>query len=133
MSCGLQAASGVGQDIRAVGSDIRAGQVVLQAGALLGAAEIGILATVGAATVKVRHLNHSSKNENTIRMAALSFLEMDALTLKLMIGQQSESLCAKVTKNQLAHILAARLASNQLCLWLSAILMSKTTLQSHAL
>ena len=48
-----KAAVGAGQDIRAVGSDIKAGQAVLQAGALLGAAEIGILATVGAATVRV--------------------------------------------------------------------------------
>lgn len=52
----MQAASGPGQDVRAVGSDIRAGQAVLQAGDLLGAAEIGILATVGAATVKARSL-----------------------------------------------------------------------------
>ena len=49
----LQGASKPGEDVRAVGSDITAGQVVLQAGDLLGAAEIGILATVGAARVKV--------------------------------------------------------------------------------
>ena len=42
-----------GQWIRAVGSDIAAGAVVLPAGERLGAAEIGILATVGAATVQV--------------------------------------------------------------------------------
>ena len=42
-----------GQWIRAVGSDIAAGAVVLAAGERLGAAEIGILATVGAATVQV--------------------------------------------------------------------------------
>ena len=36
-----------------MGSDIKAGQPVLQAGDLLGAAEIGVLATVGVATVKV--------------------------------------------------------------------------------
>jgi len=49
----VQAASKAGEDIRAVGSDIQVGQTVLQAGDLLGAAEIGILATVGAATLKV--------------------------------------------------------------------------------
>lgn len=42
-----------GQWIRAVGSDIAGGAVVLAAGERLGAAEIGILATVGAATVQV--------------------------------------------------------------------------------
>lgn len=37
----------VGEDIRPVGSDVAAGQVVLQAGERLAAAEIGLLATVG--------------------------------------------------------------------------------------
>ncbi len=36
-----------GDGIRPIGQDIRAGEVVLQAGALLGAAEIGLLATIG--------------------------------------------------------------------------------------
>ncbi|XP_071163721.1 gephyrin-like isoform X4 [Mytilus edulis] len=36
-----------GQDIRAVGSDIKAGQVVLSKGQCLGPSELGILATVG--------------------------------------------------------------------------------------
>lgn len=49
----VQAASKAGEDIRAVGSDIQVGQTVLQAGDMLGPAEIGILATVGAATLKV--------------------------------------------------------------------------------
>ena len=49
----LQGASKAGEDIRQPGSDIKAGQAVLQAGDLLGAAEIGLLATVGAAQVKV--------------------------------------------------------------------------------
>ncbi|CAI5530168.1 unnamed protein product [Closterium sp. Naga37s-1] len=43
----------VGQDIRPVGSDLAAGTVVLQAGERLGPAEIGLLATVGAAHVNV--------------------------------------------------------------------------------
>ena len=42
-----------GQDIRAVGSDIRAGETVLAAGERIGPAEIGLLATVGAANVQV--------------------------------------------------------------------------------
>lgn len=42
-----------GDDIRPVGSDIERGQEVLPAGARLGAAEIGLLATVGIATVSV--------------------------------------------------------------------------------
>lgn len=42
-----------GEDIRPVGSDVAAGQVVLQAGERLGVAEIGLLATVGAAQVPV--------------------------------------------------------------------------------
>lgn len=50
----VQGASQVGEDIRQPGSDIQAGHTVLAAGALLGAAEIGILATVGAVQVKVR-------------------------------------------------------------------------------
>ena len=42
-----------GQDIRAVGSDIRAGDTVLAAGERIGPAEIGLLATVGATSVQV--------------------------------------------------------------------------------
>lgn len=43
----------VGEDVREVGSDVAAGEVVLQAGDMVGAAEIGILATVGATEVEV--------------------------------------------------------------------------------
>ncbi|MBX3011731.1 MAG: hypothetical protein KF832_09485 [Caldilineaceae bacterium] len=43
-----------GADIRVVGSDIGQGEMVLTAGVQLGAAEIGLLATVGAAEVPVR-------------------------------------------------------------------------------
>ncbi len=42
-----------GDDVRPVGFDVAAGQEVLAAGTRLGAAEIGLLATVGAATVRV--------------------------------------------------------------------------------
>ncbi len=42
-----------GADIRPIGSDIQQGETVLDAGAHLGAAEIGLLATVGAAQVPV--------------------------------------------------------------------------------
>lgn len=49
----LQAAKGPGDDVRAVGSDIRAGEVVLPEGTVIGAAEVGLLATVGAANLKV--------------------------------------------------------------------------------
>lgn len=42
-----------GAFIRPIGSDIAAGQVVLAAGARLGAAEVGLLATVGATSVPV--------------------------------------------------------------------------------
>ncbi|XP_049399476.1 molybdopterin biosynthesis protein CNX1 isoform X1 [Solanum stenotomum] len=42
-----------GVDIRAVGSDIAQGTIVLKSGERLGAAEIGLLATVGVVTVKV--------------------------------------------------------------------------------
>ena len=40
-----------GDDVRPIGVDIAAGDVVLQAGAMLGAAEIGLLATVGVVAV----------------------------------------------------------------------------------
>lgn len=43
----------VGEDIRTVGSDVAAGQRVLEAGERLGAAEIGLLATVGVSEVPV--------------------------------------------------------------------------------
>jgi gephyrin len=43
----------VGQDIRPIGSDVAIGQLVLSKGTLLRAAEIGILATVGAWTIEV--------------------------------------------------------------------------------
>lgn len=43
----------VGQDIRPIGSDVEVGQLVLAKGTVIKAAEIGILATVGAWTIKV--------------------------------------------------------------------------------
>lgn len=43
----------VGEDIRSVGTDVAAGQCVLEAGERLGAAEIGLLATVGMAQAPV--------------------------------------------------------------------------------
>lgn len=42
-----------GADIRPIGSDVSAGQLVLKRGTFLRAAEIGILATVGAAEIQV--------------------------------------------------------------------------------
>lgn len=42
-----------GADVRPIGADIRPGEVVLAAGAHLGAAEIGLLATVGVTSVPV--------------------------------------------------------------------------------
>ena len=48
----------VGEDIREVGSDMAAGQLVLSAGHFIGAAEVGILATVGAVKVDVRRKPH---------------------------------------------------------------------------
>lgn len=42
-----------GGDIRPIGSDVSSGQLVLKKGALIRAAEIGILATVGAAEIAV--------------------------------------------------------------------------------
>ena len=42
-----------GYDVRQVGSDMAVGEVVLRAGQYIGAAEVGILATVGATEVKV--------------------------------------------------------------------------------
>ena len=59
----IQGASKAREDIRAVGSDIQVDQTVLQAGDMLGPAEIGILATVGAATLKVMSWQlHTSVN-----------------------------------------------------------------------
>lgn len=43
----------VGDDIRKIGADIRQGEAVLPAGVQLGAAEVGLLATVGADQVRV--------------------------------------------------------------------------------
>jgi gephyrin len=48
-----KAAAHPGQDVRAVGSDIAAGEAVLERGSLIGAAEIGLLATVGVGVVSV--------------------------------------------------------------------------------
>lgn len=42
-----------GHEVRAIGADIEEGQLVLPAGELLGSAEIGLLATVGMASVPV--------------------------------------------------------------------------------
>ena len=55
----LQPAKAKGEDIRAVGSDIKEGQLVLEKGDRIGAAEIGILATVGASTLEVRSPLHA--------------------------------------------------------------------------
>ena len=49
----LMQAARAGQDIRPVGSDIKAEDLVLKAGTVLGPGEIGILASVGAAEVQV--------------------------------------------------------------------------------
>jgi len=49
----VKAAKSVGEDIRPIASDIQAGQLVLEKGELIGAAEVGILATVGAAALQV--------------------------------------------------------------------------------
>merc|ERR550539_1264541 len=46
----------VGQDIRPVGCDIQAGQVVLPAGSLLGPGELGLVAAVGQTEVSVSSL-----------------------------------------------------------------------------
>jgi hypothetical protein len=45
-----------------VGSDIAAGELVLAKGSLIGAAEVGLLATVGAAEIEVlsRPFSHAS-------------------------------------------------------------------------
>ena len=48
-----QGAKGPGDDVRAVGSDIQAGELVLASGSVIGPAEIGLLATVGAQAVQV--------------------------------------------------------------------------------
>ncbi|GAX85701.1 hypothetical protein CEUSTIGMA_g13115.t1 [Chlamydomonas eustigma] len=53
----LKAAS-PGQDIRVVGSDILVGETVLRSGEVIGVAEIGILATVGATHVTVYKQPH---------------------------------------------------------------------------
>eukprot|EP01112_Ceratiomyxa_fruticulosa_P015463 TRINITY_DN4545_c0_g4_i2.p1 TRINITY_DN4545_c0_g4~~TRINITY_DN4545_c0_g4_i2.p1 ORF type:complete len:673 (+),score=129.84 TRINITY_DN4545_c0_g4_i2:2215-4233(+) len=42
-----------GQDIRAIGSDVAVGQLILNKGTLIGASEVGLLATVGVSNVKV--------------------------------------------------------------------------------
>ncbi|EFJ48728.1 hypothetical protein VOLCADRAFT_90518 [Volvox carteri f. nagariensis] len=49
----INKAAKAGQDIRPVGSDIAEGDIVLRAGELVGVAEVGILATVGAVQLKV--------------------------------------------------------------------------------
>ena len=45
---------GLGSHIRPAGEDIRKGQLVLERGRLLGAADIGLMASIGKATVRVR-------------------------------------------------------------------------------
>jgi gephyrin len=47
-----------GEDIRQIGSDMAAGQIALPAGHAIGAAEVGILATVGAVEVSVHRKPH---------------------------------------------------------------------------
>lgn len=64
-----QAAKGPGDDVRAVGSDILAGELVLAKGSLIGAAEVGLLATVGAAEVQVAHPPLCSHSPSMANMA----------------------------------------------------------------
>lgn len=49
----IKSAAAAGQDVRPVGFDVATGDLVLQAGEMLAAAEIGLLATVGATAVTV--------------------------------------------------------------------------------
>jgi len=48
----VQVAASVGAHIRRAGDDVRAGQAVLGRGAVIGAAELGVLASLGAAAVQ---------------------------------------------------------------------------------
>jgi molybdopterin molybdotransferase len=50
----ISAASNLGAHVRRAGEDVRAGDVVLPAGTVLGAPQIGVAAAVGCATVPVR-------------------------------------------------------------------------------
>jgi molybdopterin molybdotransferase len=50
----VRAAPALGANIRAAGEDIRPGRVVVEAGSVVGAADVGVLASVGRATVLVR-------------------------------------------------------------------------------
>ena len=50
----IRADRDAGKNVRRRGEDVREGQVVLEAGAPLGAAQLGVLASVGAAAVAVR-------------------------------------------------------------------------------
>jgi molybdopterin molybdotransferase len=50
----VEAAVEVGNDVRRAGGDIRPGETVLGAGAEIGPAELGVLASLGAATVSCR-------------------------------------------------------------------------------
>jgi molybdopterin molybdotransferase len=47
----ILSAPGVGKNVRHPGEDLRAGEVALEAGALLGPAELGVMASVGRATI----------------------------------------------------------------------------------
>lgn len=49
----IERAPSVGDSIHTVGQDIRAGELVLERGAILGAAEVGLLATIGQTRVRV--------------------------------------------------------------------------------
>ena len=50
----FEVAVGPGRDIRRAGEDVRAGATVLEAGTLIGAAELGVLASLGGARALVR-------------------------------------------------------------------------------
>jgi len=45
-----------GQDVRPIGSDIKTGEVVVKAGTTIGPSEAGLLASVGATSVRVHEL-----------------------------------------------------------------------------
>ncbi len=112
----------LGAHVRAQGSDVQAGDLVLPAGTVLGAREIGLLASLGAARVKARprprvviistgselrepgtHLDYDSIHDGNSYMLAAAVREAGAIAYRVGAVDDSPRSFRKVLSEQLVR------------------------------
>ena len=119
---GVQDSPPVGANVRPQGSDVQAGDLVLSAGTVLGAREIGLLASLGAARVKARprprvviistgselrepgtHLDYDSIHDGNSYMLAAAVREAGAIAYRVGAVDDSPRSFRKVLSEQLVR------------------------------